>query len=58
MKKFNSPKMVVLHLKSEDIIRTSTLCQGHTCKYYTCPDCIECVSGFECLSLKCDWYYY
>lgn len=58
MKKFNIPQMVILHLADEDIIRTSGFCQGVTCVQYICPTCVTCPSGFECISLKCDSYYY
>lgn len=55
MKTFEKPRMEVVYLSKEDAIRTS-ICYGVACPPYVCPDCVDCVGTFTCLSATCDAY--
>ena len=48
MKQFEAPKLKVIYLANEDVIRAST-CYDVECGNYICTDCVECKGTFECL---------
>jgi len=53
MKVFEMPKMEVVRLMKEDIVRTST-CNDFTCPgTYTCNTCVECTPTYGCLRFFC-----
>jgi len=52
MKTFETPRMMVVRLTREDIIRTST-CYG-----FDCPDCpTECTGTYHCDIFDCHSVY-
>ncbi len=52
MKAFEMPRMEVVHLMREDIVRTSDWCNSHFC-----PDCVECDGAFTCYKFWCTKAY-
>ena len=55
MKKFELPKMTVIHLSEENVVCTS-LCEGVLCSHYYCDDCVSCTGTYECFSVICNKY--
>ncbi len=56
MRTFNIPKMAVVHLSGEDVIRAS-LCDAKLCMGFDCPDCpTECTGIYHCDIFKCTTY--
>ena len=55
MKKFETPKMAIIHLSDEDVMRTS--CGTNMCYGFDCPDCpIACTGIYHCDIFKCGSY--
>lgn len=53
MKAFEMPRMEVVHLMKEDIVRTS-ICNGFSCQSYRCDPCVECDEEvYVCFAFIC-----
>lgn len=51
MKAFELPRMEVVHLMKEDIVRTS--CRGFSCSSFQCDECAECQGTYNCWIFNC-----
>lgn len=58
MKRFEKPKMAIVHLSNEDInIITTSPCNDKLCHGYDCPDCpTQCDGIYHCEIFKCTHY--
>lgn len=57
MKEFAIPKMTVVRLTGEDVLRTSGECETNLCYGYDCPDCPTICTGiYHCEVFKCKTY--
>ncbi len=57
MKKFESPKMMVIKLASDNVVATSGYCAQNICHGYDCPDCPTICTGiYHCNTFKCGTY--
>lgn len=59
MKRFRAPEIEFVCFKEQDLIVTSTVCQGVECDGYVCTDCPQCAGAWtDCLVVTCGYYVY
>lgn len=57
MKKFEKPRLTVVHLLNEDISTTASGCGSKMCYGFDCPDCPTICPGiYHCEVFKCQQY--